>query len=552
MSDRPISRRSFLKISAMAATTSALDWEGIAAYAATMEPKSNCPTVVIGAGLGGLCCGAYLSKFGIPVTVVEQHSIPGGYATSFDRAGGKFTFEVSLKATCIHNNTTAQILKELGVLDKLQLVELPELLRVQGGNVDLPVLSRDPEALITLLSEQFPEEKEGIRGIVEEMIGIAEESQRTAQQKGKREKNPGGDFPSQHPKMWNVRNKTLADLLSSFVKNPALQNALAVQWGSYGLPPSKLSAFYYAVAFGESLRNGSYYIRPRCQTLSNTLASAVESSGGKILYGTLAERIIIKDGAVTGVALSDGKTLPARAVVSNASAPVTFKEMLPPGILPPQYLKQLNEYRPSISMFIVWLGLNEELSGKFKGYRYTITSGQGPEADYQFSLNGDVEKGTFGVTFYDTLFGGYSKPGTSTLQLSFLSGYEPWRKFETDYRAGHKQAYNKEKERWTDVLIRRTEKELIQGLFPMIEVRESATPLTCWYFTRNTEGSIYGFEQATNNAYINRIDNRTPVKGLYLAGAWGNPGGGYAGALKSGQITFAKIMEDWKHGAQAG
>jgi len=334
--------------------------------------------------------------------------------------------------------------------------------------------------------------------------------------------------------------------LGSFIKNPALQNALSVQWGSYGLPPSKLSAFYYAVAFGESLRNGSYYVKPRSQTLSNTMASTIESSGGKILYGTLAERIVVKDGAVAGVALSDGKTLSARTVISNASGLVTFKEMLPPGILPPQYLKQLDEYRPSISMFIVWLGLNKELRGKFKGYRYAVTSGQGPESDYRFSLNGDVEKGTFGVTFYDSLFDGYSKPGTSTLQLSFLSGYEPWRKFETDYRAGHKQAYNKEKERWADVLIRRIEKELIPGLSSMIEVKESATPLTCWYFTRNTEGSIYGFEQAMNNAYMNRLNNRTPVKGLYLASAWGNPGGGYAGALKSGQITFGKIMEDWK------
>jgi len=545
MSDNPISRRSFLKMSAMTAGMFALDWNRIASCAAAMEPKSDYPVVVVGAGLGGLCCGAYLSRFGFPVTVVEQHSIPGGYATSFDRVGGKFTFEVSLKATCIHNNNTAQILKDLGVLEKLQLVELPEILRIKGANFEIPVLSRDPETLIVRLSEQFPEEKEGIRAIVQEMMGIAEESQRTAQEKGKKEKSLGGNFPDRYPRMWNVRNKTLADFLGSFVKNPTLQNALAAQWGSYGLPPSKLSAFYYAVAFGESLRNGSYYVRPRCQSLSNTLATTIESSGGKILYGTLAEKIITKDGAVTGVALSGGKRLPARTVVSNASALVTFKEMLPPGTLPPQYLKHLDEYRPSISMFIVWLGLNKELRGKFKGYRYAVASGQGPEADYRFSLNGDVERGSFGITFYDSLFEGYSKPGTSTLHLSFLSGYEPWRKFETDYRSGRKQAYDKEKERWTDVLIRRAEKELIPGLSAMIEAKESATPLTCWYFTRNTEGSIYGFEQALNNAYRNRIDNRTPVKGLYLASAWGNPGGGYAGALKGGQITFGKIVEDW-------
>ena len=44
---------------------------------------------------------------------------------------------------------------------------------------------------------------------------------------------------------------------------------------------------------------------------------------------------------------------------------------------------------------------------------------------------------------------------------------------------------------------------------------------------------------------MNRIDNRTPVKGLYLAGAWGNPGGGYVGAIRSGELTFEHLMQDW-------
>lgn len=180
-----------------------------------------------------------------------------------------------------------------------------------------------------------------------------------------------------------------------------------------------------------------------------------------------------------------------------------------------------------------------------KGYSHRVISGRGPEDDYQFYMKGEVEKGSFSVVIYDNLFEGYSKPGTSTVTLLFLTGYEPWRKFEADYRAGRKEAYNKEKERWTDILIRRAEKEIIPDLSSMIEVKESATPLTNWYFTRNPEGAIYGFEQAIDNAYMNRLDNRTPIKGLYLASAWGSPGGGYGGVLRSGEITFGKMMADW-------
>lgn len=542
MSIKKITRRSFLTVSAMSAAAMTLDWKQISAWAENMGPDKQYPTVVIGSGLGGLACAAYLARQGLPVTVVEQHDIPGGYATSFDRAKGKFSFEVSLHGTSINNNATARILKDLGVLEKLQLVELPEIYFFKTPTGTFSVPNRNPEAFIHLLGERFPREKEGIRGFVSEIIGVAEESQKLHQKKGQVFKPL---FPIQYPKMWKVRNKTLARLLDDYVKEPQLRDILSALWGYYGLPPSKLSAFYFAVATGEYLKNGSFYIKPNSQALSNALAEVIEASGGKILYETRAEKIQVKNGAVQGVALSSGKVLPARAVVSNAGAIRTFQEMLPREAIPADYLKKLQGYRPSLSSFIVWLGLNKELRGKIKGYGIHVSSGQGPDNDYLSCLKGEVDRGSFSVTIYNNLFEGYSRPGTSNLMLLFLCGYDPWRKFEADYRAGRKAAYDQEKARWADILIKRAEEKVIPGLSSMVEVREVATPLTNWRFTGNTEGAIYGFEQSMNNAFMERIDNRTPVKGLYLSSAWGSPGGGYAGVLRAGESTFQKMMEDW-------
>jgi prolycopene isomerase len=160
-------------------------------------------------------------------------------------------------------------------------------------------------------------------------------------------------------------------------------------------------------------------------------------------------------------------------------------------------------------------------------------------------MEGDVDKVSFSVSIYDNIYQEYSKPGTSSLMLLCLCGYEPWRRFEKNYREDRKADYEREKARWTDILIRRAEQEVIPGLSSMIEVKEAATPLTNWKFTRNPKGAIYGFEQSMDNAFMNRIDNRTPVKGLYLASAWGNPGGGFGGVLRAGEQAFEKIMEDW-------
>ncbi len=528
-----------MSVAAMATLAMALDPKRIPAYGAKTGSKNGYPAVVIGAGLGGLCCGAYLAKAGVPVTVVEQHGIPGGYATAFER--GRFNFEVSLHGTSINNNATARILDNLGVLKKLQLVELPEVYRFKAPDLDIAVPQKDPEAFISLLAKHFPEEEKGIRSFLSEMIGISEEAEKLHENQGRFIKLL---FPLQYRKMWNIRNKTLAEFLNDHVKDPELQGVLSSLWGYYGLPPSRLSAFYYAVATGGYLRKGSFYIKDRSQNLSDALARAIEAHGGKILYNTTAQKILVKDGAVTGVALSNGKTLPAGVVAGNASALTIFRRMVPKEAAPAGYMKKLEAYKPSIASFIVWLGLNRELRGKIGGSGILVSSGRGPEADYESALKGYVDKGSFSVTIYDNIYEGYSKPGTSSLMLLFLCGYEPWRRFEEDYRKGKKREYRKEKDRWADILIRRAEKEVVPGLSSMIEVKEAATPLTNWTYTKNPEGAIYGFEQSMDNAYMNRIENRTPIKGLYLASAWGNPGGGFAGVLRAGERAFDQIMQD--------
>jgi prolycopene isomerase len=56
--------------------------------------SSNYDAIIIGSGLGGLSCGAFLAKNGKTVLVLEKHAIPGGYATSFRR--GDYNFNSTL------------------------------------------------------------------------------------------------------------------------------------------------------------------------------------------------------------------------------------------------------------------------------------------------------------------------------------------------------------------------------------------------------------------------------------------------------------------------
>jgi prolycopene isomerase len=521
-----LTRRKFIRLMLMAGAAAAVDWTRIDALAADIKNKTDHPVVVVGAGLGGLVSAAYLANHGFAVTLLEQHHLPGGYATSFDRAEGRFTFDVSLHATVAEGGIPQKILSEIGIWDKLKVVYTPEFCRVILADYDLTLPARDPEGIKVILGEIFGDEKKGIGAFFDDMIQVQREMTGHA---------------GRHAVMDRLENLTLTDWAASHVKRSEVREFLSTFWGYYGLPPSRLNALYYAIATGQYLAIGGQYFKTRSQDLSNTLMEAVIEKGGQVLLGTAADRILLKKGSIVGVEDFAGTVHPAKAVIANCSVPDLFSRLIPPEEIPGNYLKKLAGLRPSLSSFVVWLGLNREIKN-IKDYEIFVAANGGAEAAYRACLSGDPHRTGLGVTIYDNLYLGYSTPGTSTLTVMTLCGFNSWKKYASDYFAGHIKAYAHEKERWAQVLIKKAEDRVIPNLTSMIEVKEAATPLTNVRYTGNSHGAIYGYER--RGARLNLLDVRTPIKGLYLASAWSH-GGGYTPAMMAGRQSVQAFMEDW-------
>ena len=58
----------------------------------------NYDVVIVGSGIGGLCCGSILALSGKKVLICEAHSQPGGVAHSFSRRQRQMCIRDSLKA----------------------------------------------------------------------------------------------------------------------------------------------------------------------------------------------------------------------------------------------------------------------------------------------------------------------------------------------------------------------------------------------------------------------------------------------------------------------
>jgi prolycopene isomerase len=212
-----------------------------------------------------------------------------------------------------------------------------------------------------------------------------------------------------------------------------------------------------------------------------------------------------------------------------------------------EYEAKWQQYSVSLSCFQVFLGLKEDLVGRLgiADSEIFVETSYDPEAEYARALAGDVEGASFGVTLYDNIYRGYSPQGKNTVNLLTLQGYGPWERFEKNYLAGNKEEYRKEKERMAEVLIRKAEKALLPGLSGAIEVKEIGTPLTNLRYTGHYRGAIYGWDQTVNNSGAARVGHTTPIKNLYLAGAWSRPGHGYGAVIPSGLECFAEIVKTW-------
>ena len=111
--------------------------------------------IIVGSGLGGLSCGAYLAKNGRKILLLEKNSVSGGYATSFEK--GIFTFDATLHllngAGKGHN--VYKLLEWCGVSESLEFLKLKYFGRIVFPEHDIRIPNGD---LKEVMENSFPHE----------------------------------------------------------------------------------------------------------------------------------------------------------------------------------------------------------------------------------------------------------------------------------------------------------------------------------------------------------------------------------------------------------
>jgi phytoene dehydrogenase-like protein len=277
--------------------------------------------------------------------------------------------------------------------------------------------------------------------------------------------------------------------------------------------------------------------------ISESIAAAARAFGAEIRTDAAVERVLVRDGRATGVALANGDEFTAPVVVSGLDPTRTFTQMLDPATLPDDLVDDIRRYRYRGSSGKVNLALDGLpdftcLPGNGPHLRGAISIS--PSVDYLERAFDDAKYGEFSRHPYmDIVLPSMIDPGMAPPGKHVMSVFVQYAPYAIN--GGWTDA---KREAFGDAVID-TISRYAPNLKSLILHRQVLTPDDIERITGLTEGNIFPGELALQQLFFLRpsaewAKYRTPVRGYWQCGAGTHPGGGIMGA--SGRLAAMEIL----------
>ncbi|MBW2257917.1 MAG: NAD(P)/FAD-dependent oxidoreductase [Deltaproteobacteria bacterium] len=302
--------------------------------------------VVIGSGMSGLCAGLLLAMHDYKVTLVEQHSRPGGLLQRFYRKAWAFDTGFHYCGGVAHEDILGRILRHLGVHDRLTFLPLDEdgfdRLRFPGLEFRVPV---GVDRYRARLKDTFPHEATGIDAFVDALEGAVETY-------GLCQFNAHID----RERLFEVERMSLRAVLDAHLRDPTAKAVLAGQGFLYGVPPSEAPFGLHAVILHHFLC-GATRIRGGGEALANALSQRLGELGGTLRLRSKVRQVLVDDLEATGVVLASGEEIRADLVISSMH-PRTLLDCIPKTAVRKVYRNRVREQRPGLACMGIYVGLD--------------------------------------------------------------------------------------------------------------------------------------------------------------------------------------------------
>lgn len=468
--------------------------------------------IIIGAGLAGLTAGIYAKRSGFDVTLIEQHSIPGGMSTSWKRKGYLFEGGIHWMTGSSPETEAYQMWKEVGALDENVPVLLSDPFRSVEWEGQILHIYRDIDKTAEHLLTISPDDAPLLRQMTKDVKTAGKMQMPVFDVKGVKAEHPkkmGFSFlfkmlPAM-PVMGRLGKISCDDWIARF-KHPGVRRLLSFIPGE-----SPATSLIFTLATFHT-GDGGY---PEGGSLPNAqrMAKTFEDLGGKLLLNTTVQKVDVQDGKATGVTLADG-TLGADAVIVTQETVAALDQLF--DTAPKDaWLKEVYELKRK-SAVCIFIGI---------GVRAELPDGALPEWELETPI------AYAGRTASCLGFNSYRRyaPEGCTALTTFLGGdtYDFWKQAKDEGR------YEQDKQAIAEQII-----HALCAKYPecegRIEVIDVATPLTYERYTGAYHGAWMS-EMKPGDKMGQYPGACEDISGLYFAGHRLMPPGGMPSAVASGR-----------------
>lgn len=203
------------------------------------ERTDRWDAIVIGSGLGGLSCAAYLCAAGKRTLVLESHHVAGGNSQGFRRKirGRGYEFDVGLHhiGECGHDGLITTILRGLGLAERVVFrpLEPDGYSTLIFPDFTFRIPASWDKYRVRLL-DQFPNEAQVLGEVVDILQKVGREGRRLQAGELSFEQ-----FPVEAPDFMQWGLRLVTDLFAEYNISRQAQAVIVGETGAYAVPPSR-------------------------------------------------------------------------------------------------------------------------------------------------------------------------------------------------------------------------------------------------------------------------------------------------------------------------
>ncbi|KAK6185595.1 hypothetical protein SNE40_007795 [Patella caerulea] len=552
---------------------------------ASTSIKSSYDALVIGAGHNGLVAAAYLQKAGLDVCVVERRHVIGGAAVTeeiipgfkFSRASyllslfrpqimtdlelKKYGLKVYLrnpssytpliepgglngKATSLTLGMDEQInqqqIAQFSTKDAKKFVLYEEMLSRFVSCIE-PLLDRPPINLPGPSTASWSERRDDL---------VTSYSFLSMLKKNRK------DIPDLYELLMAPAQKVLDKWFESepLKATLATDSVIGAMLSPYS-PGSGYVLLHHVMGELEGVKGAWGYVEGGMGGVSNAIANCAKDHGTTILTDKTVKEIIIDNNQVKGVGLQDGTEIKSKMVLSNATAKVTYLDLVPQECLPTDLrsaVKQIDYKSP-----VTKINVAVDRIPNFTANPNTTADSVMPHHRSTIHINCE-DSLLIHKAFIDAQNGQYSK--LPVIEMVIPSSLDPtiappgshvvllFTQYTPYSLADGRQWDAQTKDEYADLVFDCIER-YAPGFTNSVIGRDILTPPDLENILGLTGGNIFHGAMSLDQLYFARplsdISNyRSPVSGLYLCGSGSHPGGGVMGA--PGRLAAEKVLADFK------